>query len=121
MSKMSNLDSMLKELRKNAQSVLELADALEKEFSSTEESTPKKKSSTKQEATPTDAEPTVESKPKKEISLSDIKTVLMQKSRDGYDAQVHELIKSYGVPKLSAIDKSFYPELLKKAEVIGNA
>lgn len=115
MSKMSNLDSMLKELRKNAHSVLELADALEKEFSSTEESTPKKKSAAKQEVAPTVEEPT------KEISLSDIKTVLMQKSRDGYDAQVHELIKSYGVPKLSAIDKSFYPELLKKAEVIGNA
>lgn len=116
MSKMSNLDSMLKELRKNAHSVLELADALEKEFSSTEESTPKKKSAPKQEAAPA-----TESKQEKEISLSDIKTVLMQKSRDGYDAQVHELIKSYGVPKLSAIDKSFYPELLKKAEVIGNA
>lgn len=115
MSKMSNLDSMLKELRKNAHSVLELADALEKEFSSTEESTTKKKSAVKQEVAPTVEEPT------KEISLSDIKTVLMQKSRDGYDAQVHELIKSYGVPKLSAIDKSFYPELLKKAEVIGNA
>lgn len=115
MSKMSNLDLMLKELRKNAHSVLELADALEKEFSSSEESTPKKKSAAKQEVAP------VQEEPAKEISLSDIKTVLMQKSRDGYDAQVHELIKSYGVPKLSAIDKSFYPELLQKAEVIGNA
>jgi len=69
MSKMSNLDLMLKELRKNANSVLELADALEKEFSSTEESTPKKKSATKQEVSPTEAEPPVETQPAKNMAF----------------------------------------------------
>ena len=117
MSKMSNLDSMLNELRRNAKSVLELADALEKEFSTQSENAPKKKAVAKEETAPV-AE---NAAPETEINLSDIKAIRMQKSRAGYDAEVHELIRSYGVPKLSAIDKSHYPELLQKAEVIGNA
>ena len=112
MSKMSNLDSILKELRRKAKDIEELADAVEGMFSGTEE---------KKETPKTKAKPLFDPKPaKEEISLSDIKTILMEKSRAGYDAEVHDLITSYGVAKLSLIDPSNYPELKKKAEVIGN-
>lgn len=116
MSKMSNLDSILKELRRKAKDIEELADAVEGMFSGTEEEKPAK--SPKQK-------PLFDVKPKKEepaqeISLSDIKEILMEKSRAGFDAEVHDLITSYGVKKLSLIDPSSYPELKAKAEVIGN-
>lgn len=114
MSKKSNLDSILLELRRNAKSIMELADALEKEFS--KENTPKTTSAVKEESSTTE-----ENVPTKEIKLADIKVILMEKSRAGFDTEVHELIQSYGVPKLSAIDKCHYAELLQKAEVIGNA
>lgn len=107
---MRNVNSMLQELRQKAKDVLEIADALEKELLIQTESSDTTDTATKDENVS-----------QKEISLSEIKMVLMEKSRAGYDAEVHALIKSYGVPKLSAIDKSFYPELLQKAEVIGNA
>ena len=45
----------------------------------------------------------------------------MEKSKAGFDQEVHALIKSYDAPKLSAIDKVNYPELLEKAREIGNA
>ena len=115
MSKMSNLDSILKELRRKANDIEELADAVEGMFSGTEEKPAK---SPKQkplfDVTPKNEEPA------QEISLSDIKAILMEKSRAGFDAEVHDLITSYGVKKLSLIDPSKYPELKAKAEVMGN-
>ena len=60
--------------------------------------------------------------PKEEptIKLSDIKQVLMEKAREGFNDQVRELINSYGAEKLSAIDEKNYKELLEKAKEIGN-
>jgi len=114
MSQMSNLDVMLKELRQNAESIIELVADIEKSFSGDTEQTDTQKKEPKAKAKAVE-------EPAKEISLSEIKSILMQKSKSGFDKEVHALIKSYGVDKLSAIDKSFYPELLQKAEVIGNA
>jgi len=114
MSQMSNLDVMLKELRQNAESIIELVADIEKSFSGDTEQTDTQKKESK-------AKTKAVEEPAKEISLSEIKSILMLKSKSGFDKEVHALIKSYGVDKLSAIDKSFYPELLQKAEVIGNA
>lgn len=117
MSQMSNLDVMLKELRQNAESILDLVSSIENSFSgnTANEETPKKEP--KKKAT----KETEQAEPVKEITLPEIKKVLMEKSKSGFDKEVHALIKSYGVDKLSAIDKSFYPELMQKSEVIGNA
>ena len=54
------------------------------------------------------------------IKLSDIKQVLMEKARDGFNDQVRELIQSYGADKLSAVDEKHYAELFEKAKEIGN-
>ena len=55
------------------------------------------------------------------IRLEDVRAVLASKSRDGYGAQVRELISRHGGNKLSDIDASEYAAMLKEAEVFGNA
>ena len=57
----------------------------------------------------------------KAIRLEDVRAVLAAKSRDGYGAQVRELIAKHGGSKLSDISPSEYGEMLKEAEVFGNA
>ena len=55
------------------------------------------------------------------MTLEEVRTVLSAKSSEGYGSQVRDLIHSFGAEKLSAVDPSHYREMLKKAEVIGNA
>ena len=111
MSQMSELDAQLKELRQSAQRVLSLADEIADKLSSPADE-PKKKTTKKAEPAPEE--------PAKEITLSDVKAVLMEKARSGLNSQVQALIQSYGVEKLSAIDPSNYEELLQKAEALTN-
>lgn len=59
--------------------------------------------------------------PKRDIRLEDVRAVLAAKSRDGYGAQVRELIAKHGGSKLSDINPSEYGTMLKEAEVFGNA
>ncbi len=59
--------------------------------------------------------------PKEAIRLEDVRAVLAAKSRDGYGAQVRELITRHGGSKLSDINPSEYGAMLKEAEVLGNA
>jgi hypothetical protein len=59
--------------------------------------------------------------PEKTIRLEDVRAVLAAKSRDGYGAQVRELIKKHGGSKLSDINPSEYSAMLKEAEVFGHA
>ncbi len=111
MSQMSELDAQLKELRQSAQRVLSLADEIAEKLSAPADE-PKKKVTKKTESAPEE--------PAKEITLSDVKAVLMEKARSGLNSQVQALIQSYGVEKLSAIDPSNYEELLQKAEALTN-
>ncbi|MBQ3406616.1 MAG: DNA ligase [Lachnospiraceae bacterium] len=53
--------------------------------------------------------------------LSEVKAYLMKKSRAGYTKEVKELLKKYGADRLSALDPSHFRDLMKEAEVIGNA
>ncbi len=65
--------------------------------------------------------PTEKAEPEKVIRLEDVRVVLAAKSRDGYGAQVRELIAKYGGSKLSDINPSVYGAMMKEAEVFGNA
>jgi hypothetical protein len=66
--------------------------------------------------------PSAETVPEeKPVTLEEVRTVLSAKSSEGYGSQVRDLIHSFGAEKLSAVDPSHYREMLKKAEVIGNA
>ena len=52
-------------------------------------------------------------------SLEEVRTVLAQKSRDGYTDEVRKLITDCGVNALSEVDPSKYADLMAKAKEIG--
>lgn len=54
------------------------------------------------------------------ITLEKVRSVLAEKSRSGYTAEVRELLEKHGASKLSEIDPIEYPALLAESEVIGN-
>ena len=101
MSKMSELDLCVGELRSAAQSLNSVADSLTSLFSG---SRPR-----------TSVQPT--SKP---LTLEDVRAVLAEKSRNGHTAKIRELLEKHGAAKLSEIDPQKYAALLAEAEVLGN-
>ena len=56
----------------------------------------------------------------KELTLSDVRTVLAEKSRAGFKAEVKELLNKHGAEKLSDIDPGEYETLMKEAEALGS-
>ena len=105
MSKMSELDLCVGELRSAAQSLNTVADSLTSLFSGSQP-----KSSVQPESKPT-------SKP---LTLEDVRAVLAEKSRNGHTAKIRELLEKHGAAKLSEIDPQKYAALLAEAEVLGN-
>jgi len=73
------------------------------------------------DAAPEEA-PATKTEPAKEpeIPLEKVRMVLAEKSQLGFTAQVREIIGKYGADKLSAVDKAYYADILKDAEVLGN-
>ena len=57
-------------------------------------------------------------KPAKEISYTDIRKVLADKSRAGHTAEIKEILTQHGAGKLSEIDPKEYAAILKEAEVL---
>ena len=105
MSKMSELDLCVGELRSAAQSLNSVADSLTALFSSS-----LTESSVQPESKP----------PSKPLTLEDVRAVLAEKSRNGHTAKIRELLEKYGAAKLSEIDPQKYAALLAEAEVLGN-
>ena len=105
MSKMSELDLCVGELRSAVQSLNTVADSLTSLFSGSQPRT-----SVQPESKPT-------SKP---LTLEDVRAVLAEKSRNGHTAKVRELLEKHGAAKLSEIDPQKYAALLAEAEVLGN-
>ena len=105
MSKMSELDLCVGELRSAAQSLNSVADSLTSLFSGSQPRT-----SVQPESKPT-------SKP---LTLEDVRAVLAEKSRNGHTAKIRELLEKHGAAKLSEIDPKNYAALLAEAEVLGN-
>ena len=105
MSKMSDLDLCVSELRSAAQSLNTVADSLTSLFSGSQPRT-----SVQPESKPT-------SKP---LTLEDVRAVLAEKSRNGHTAKIRELLEKHGAAKLSEIDPKKYDALLAEAEVLGN-
>ena len=101
MSKMSELDLCVGELRSAAQSLNTVADSLTALFSGSQPET--------------SVQPT--SKP---LTLEEVRAVLAEKSRNGHTAKIRELLEKHGAAKLSEIDPQKYAALLAEAEVLGN-
>lgn len=104
MSKVKLLLDVANDMRSLADSIQAVCDAMTES-----DSTPKEEPATKTE---TAKEP--------DIPLEKVRMVLAEKSQLGFTAQVRGIIQKYGADKLSAVDKAYYADILKDAEVLGN-
>lgn len=106
MSKMSKLAAELAELKHCGEILIGISETLTQMFSS--------------DATQVKQEQIKEPKDKqeKELTLTDVRKVLAEKSRNGHTAQVKGLLIKYGADKLSEIDPSKYAELLAEVEML---
>jgi len=97
MGKMSELQTVIAELRSAAETINSAAESLEEMFSA---------------ETPAEAKPA--------MTLPEIRAILAEKSRAGFTAEVRSMLLKHGADKLSAIDPAEYPALAAEAEVLGN-
>lgn len=103
MSKMAEIATIIDELRDTASSINRIADELTDLFSYS------------------NRVPEVAPAPEKALSLEEVRAILAGKSRDGFTAQIRDLLQKYGASKLSEIDPANYKYLVADAEVLGNA
>jgi hypothetical protein len=106
MSKMSKLEAELAELKHCGEILIGISETLTQMFSS----------DARQDKQEQIKEP--KDKQEKALTLTDVRKVLAEKSRNGHTAQVKELLIKYGADKLSEIDPSKYAELLAEVEVL---
>lgn len=117
MSKMSELAAEIAELKHCGEILIGISESLADLFSAPEEHTEKqtiKKTAAKKEEKPKETP-----KQEKILSLTDVRAVLAEKSRNGYTAEVKALLNKHGADKLSEIDPAEYLALLADAEAIG--
>lgn len=103
MGKMSELSLLLDEYREANRRAAELADEISAMLTDTE---------------PPAHEAHEEAKP---LTLEEVRAMLADKSKDGFTAQIRELLKKYGADRLSAIDPANYRALLTDAEGLKDA
>lgn len=98
MSKIKEMKITIDELRNTALIINEIADGLAEKFGDVE----------KEEKKPS-------------LTLEEVRTVLAEKSRNGFTSEIKNLLKKYGASKLSEVDSKNYEALLKDTEVLNNA
>ena len=103
MSKMAEIATIIDELRDTASSINRIADELTDLFSYS------------------NRVPEVAPAPEKKLSLEEVRAILAEKSRDGFTAQIRDLLQKYGASRLSEIDPANFKALVADAEVLGNA
>ena len=103
MSRLSELATVIEDLRKAAEAISSAADILTEALGGAAKTSP---------------EPAVPPKPA--ITLEQVRAVLAEKSHDGYTSEVRTLLQKHGADKLSLIDPSEYESLMKDAEALGN-
>jgi len=122
MSKMSNLDLLLKEIDEHASALIEATKDLRAMFSSPEPNEEDGLTNTYETDESLEAKKEYEKnhpvKEEPKITLEDVRARLAQLSRDGKTAQVKALIQKYGANKLSEVNPDDYEALLLDAEVI---
>ena len=103
MSKMAEVAEIISALRDVASSINSIADDLTDMFSYSSKT------------------PEIAPATEKAMSLEEVRAILADKSRDGFTAQIRDLLQKYGASKLSEIDPANYMALVADAEVLGNA
>ena len=103
MSKMAEIAEIINALRDVASSINSIADDLTDMFSYSSKT------------------PEIAPATEKAMSLEEVRAILADKSRDGFTAQIRDLLQKYGAGRLSEIDPANYMALVADAEVLGNA
>lgn len=103
MSKMADVAEIINALRDAASTINTLADDLTDLFSCSSRT------------------PEIAPASEKAMSLEEVRAVLAEKSRDGFTAQIRDLLLKYGANKLSELDPACYKALVADAEVLGDA
>lgn len=101
MGKMSELEIMVKELCGYGENLIRMAKEMTEMFSASGQNGP-------------------EETPKKQLSLTEVRAVLAEKSRAGFTKEVKELLIKHSADKLSEINPAEYEALLAEVEVLGN-
>ena len=65
-------------------------------------------------------EPKKEKESKKELTLTEVRKILADKSRAGFTAEIKQILIKHGAEKLSQIAPTEYAALLAEVEVLGN-
>ena len=100
MSKLSEMDAAIKELRDIAASINDIANWLTGTFSA----------DTEPEA---DTAPAPAAKePEPVLAFEDVRAILADKSREGFTAQIRDLLQKFGAKKLSEVDPAHYKTLI---------
>ena len=103
MSKMSEMEATIRELRDIASSINSTANWLAEFFSSNGDI------------------PEEAPVPEQALTLEDVRAVLAEKSRSGHTAEIRALLQKYGANRLSEVEPSDYTALLADAEVLDDA
>lgn len=109
MSKMKELSQTVEELKTAANLLLSVADSLLDLFSGTGEAS--------NEVTEPKKQPVAT---KEKLTLESVRTILAEKSRDGFTDEIKALLEKHGANKLSEIDPNKYKKLLEEVKVLGN-
>lgn len=112
MSKMNNLCLLLGEIIEHGEAILEAAKEIKNIFSEEPAALPEKteaKSSKK-------AAKKEQTAPAKELTFTDVRAKLARKSREGFTADIKEILRSRGAEKLSDIQPADYEAVLKEVE-----
>ena len=130
MSKTSEIDLCISELRTAAQSLTAVADSLTVLFGASAvpagmlaqsgEGNDQKVNGESVNIADGKVKTTQSAEPKpKPVTLAQVRAVLAEKSRCGHTAQVRELLERHGAAKLSAINPTEFESLLSEAADIG--
>ena len=106
MSKMNDMAQAIEELRNAAAAINDIANWLIEAFSSDPEA----------EAAPAP----VTKEPEPVLAFEDVRAILANKSREGFTAQIRELLQKYGASKLSEVDAKHYKALIADVEGLSN-
>ena len=111
MGKTSELSILVDELKNCGETLIGISQDLSELFSSAAENQKSDEPTTVTEEQSKTAE-------EKVLTLEEVRAVLAEKSREGFTAQIREILVKHGAEKLSALNPSEYEAVLKEVEVL---
>lgn len=109
MSKVQLLLDVVEDMRSLADSIQAVADAI-------------LQNEPQPDTAPVTAEsPKPKTKAEKEVTIEEVRAVLIPLSQDGYGEQIRAIFQRHGAGKLSEVDAADYASVIKEAEELKNA